>query len=255
MGVMKKKKGVRKKKISKKKFDDKRLLAIVIATFIVFAFALNFVHVGEMGVTGYATEGFISNMFADWSTGNMDVNIAKYLLWIMVTLLIFSVLNYAKFPGNTGLQWLLAIPIGFLSVAYITPAEIFTTLTAYSALGLTLAVIMPFVILLFFSSMLLSNEKISKMSVGKIMFEVMLWLFFVGFLIYKLIAGYGEGIKMSSGMMIVMFIVMGLSGMILVFNKNFRKWVRGLGLELRSAKAEVQREERKQEKEAGREAE
>ncbi len=180
----------------------------------------------------------------------MDINIAKYLFWIILTVLIFSSLNFAKFPDSTFLQGLLAIPIGFLFTAYITPSELFTVLTAYSAAGLTLSVIIPFIVLLFFSSMLLSNEKISSMTVGKVIVEVSLWLLFVGFMIYKLIAGYPE-VSLSSGVAIVMFAVLGLSLLVLVFNKAFRGWVRGIGIELKRAKAEVESEARKLERDAG----
>jgi len=72
------------------------------------------------------------------------------------------------------------------------------------------------------------------------MMEVMIWLFFVGFLIYKLIVGY-SGHELSGGMQIVMFAVLGISGLILVFNKGFRKWVRGLGIEIMKAKGEMKK--------------
>lgn len=43
-------------------------------------------------------------------------------------------------------------------------------------------------------------------------------------------------------MQAAMFIVLGLSGLILIFNKNFRKWVRGLGIEIMKSKSEMKRE-------------
>ena len=187
--------------------------------------------------------GIIGDLFATWGEGNLDVNIAKYLFWIIIMLFIFSSLNFAKMPENGFLQFLLAIIISFLATAYITPEEVFTVLTTYTALGLTLSVIVPFIILIFFSAMLLSNEKISQMTVAKVMMEVMLWLFFVAFLLYKLIVGY-SGHELSTGMRIVMFGVLILSGGILVINKHFRKWVRELGTELKRAKYEVEKESR-----------
>ena len=41
----------------------------------------------------------------------------------------------------------------------------------------------------------------------------------------------------------------------MIFNKRFREWVRNLGWEVRSVKAKGEREARREEKEAGREAE
>jgi len=232
-----------RERAKKKNSYDKKYLAIGIIVVFVFAFLLNFVNVSQPSeqipntITGHS---IIGDLFANWSGGNLDVNIAKYLFWIILTLFIFSALHFAKFPDNSFIQFLLGITIAFLSTAYITPEEVFTILTTYTALGLTLSVIVPFLILIFFSAMLLSNEKISHMTIAKIMMEVMLWPFFIGFLIYKLITGY-SGHELSTGMQIVMFAVLGISGLILLFNKNFRKWVRSLGIEIMKAKSEMKR--------------
>jgi len=204
-------------------------------------------------VTGHATS-FISDLFTQWSAGDLDINIAKYLFLIMLTALIFASLSFAKFPNSTFLQAILALPIGFLATAYITPSELFTILTSYSALGLTLGVIIPFVIMLFFSAMLLSNENIRGMTVAKMILQVALWVLFCGFLVYKLIAGY-PGVSLSSGASIIIFIVLGLSLAILFLNKYFRKWIRTLGLEIRHAKAEVEAGARDLERNAGAAAE
>lgn len=230
-------------RVKKKDSHEKQILAISIIAFFVFAFALNFVNVSQSSaqspniITGYSILG---NLFTNWSGGNLDVSIAKYLFWIILTLFIFSVLNFAKFPTYGVLQFLIAIAVSFLSTAYLTPAEIFTILTTYSALGLTLSVIVPFLIIIFFSAMLLSNEKLSQMTIAKVMMEVMIWLFFVGFLIYKLITGYA-GHELSGGMRIVIFGVLVISGLILMFNKSFRKWVRDLGIEIMKAKGDMKR--------------
>lgn len=233
----------KRERVKKKNSYDKKYLAIGIIAVFVFAFLLNFVNVSQPSeqipntITGHSIMG---DLFANWSGGNLDVNIAKYLFWIILTLFVFSALHFAKFPDNSFIQFLLGIIISFLATAYITPEEVFTILTTYTALGLTLSVIVPFLIMIFFSAMLLSNEKISHMTIAKIMMEVMLWLFFICFLIYKLITGY-SGHELSTGMQIVMFAVLGISGLILVFNKGFRNWVRGLGIEIMKAKSEMKR--------------
>lgn len=233
----------KRERVKKKDSHNKQLLAIGIIAFFVFAFALNFVNVSQPSeqipntITGHSIVG---DLFANWGKGNLDINIAKYLFWIILTLFVFSALHFAKFPDNNFIQFLLGITISFLATAYITPKEVFTILTTYTALGLTLSVIVPFLIIIFFSAMLLSNEKISHMTIAKIMMEVMLWLFFIGFLIYKLITGYSEQ-ELSTGMQIVMFAVLGISGLILGFNKKFRKWVMGLGIEIMKAKSEMKR--------------
>jgi hypothetical protein len=228
-----------------------KLTAILIGVFILFGILLGLSPNNPTNppVTGHATN-FISDLFANWSEGSLDINIAKYLFWIILSTLIFGALNFAKFPDSGFLQGLLAIPIAFLFTAYITPSELFTVLTAYTAAGLAMSVIIPFMVLTFFSSMLLSNEKIRSMTVSKIILEVSLWALFCGFLIYKLISGY-PGVSLSSGAALIMFIVLGLSLLILFFNRHFRNWVRRIGLEIRRARAEVEHAARDLERDAG----
>ena len=203
---------------------------------IVALLALNLVNLGQGFVmTGHAAEtgtSYIADLFASWTAGDLDVNIAKYLFFGMLTLLIFSALNAAQFPKHTALQWLIAIPIAFLSTAYIAPKEVMSILTAYTALGVTLSVIVPFVIMIFFSAMLLSH---GKTTIGKVMLQVFLWLLFGVVLLYKLIAGWASG-EVSVGMNITflaMFTIFIIVFGIFVFNKKFRTWVMKLGIEIR----------------------
>lgn len=238
---MKKKKGVGRN-ISKNKnlFNDKRLLAVVIATFLVFAFALSFVHVGEVSVTGYAerdnivpdpalagvgdkVSSFISNMFADWSSGNMDINISKYLFWIMLSILIYSILTSASFPEKPFLRWLLAIPISFLSIAFITPDDLFGIMTSYTALGLTLTIVLPFMVMFYFNTMLLTDN---KLTVGKILFQRFLWILFSAFLIYRMIILFStEGMKLSGAVVAITIGAFAISALITLFNSKYMKLV------------------------------
>ena len=192
-----------------------------------------------------AGTSFISDLFTQWSAGQLDVNIAKYLFWLMLTGLIWGALSFAKFPPSGVFQALIAIPVSFLATAYITPTEVFTILTSYTALGITLTFILPFIILLFVSAMLLSNDKIRQMSVPKIMMEVFLWLFYFVVLIYKMIAGLIGG-QLQLGLtlpIMIMLVVFLLSLLIVVFNSKFRTWVWRIGNDIRRAQAESARVE------------
>ncbi|MBW6442771.1 hypothetical protein K0A97_03275 [Patescibacteria group bacterium] len=248
--------------MQKEKGQNKKWFLVAgIFIFLILAFALNFVNVSEptqkipTTITG---QSIIGDMFTDWSSGSLDVTIAKYLFWIIVAMLVTAALSFARFPPNGFIQFILGIIVSFLATAYITPDEVFVVLTSYTALGLTLVSILPFVIIIFFSAMLLSNENINDLSIGRIMMQIMLWLFFIGFLIYKLVAGYTGGEEMSLGARIVLFAVLGLSGLILVFNRRFRTWIRRFGLEIRSAEQQRirhdQREAARQQAEAAAQA-
>lgn len=199
---------------------------------------------GTSSTLGAGTS-FISDLFTQWSAGQLDVNIAKYLFWLMLTGLIWGALSFAKFPPNGFFQALIAIPVGFLATAYITPTEVFTILTSYTALGITLTFILPFIILLFVSAMLLSNEKIRQMSIPKIMMEVFLWIFYMVVLGYKLIAGLVSG-ELQLGLTLPIMIMMAvflISLLIVVFNSKFRNWMWKIGNDIRRAQAEAARVE------------
>jgi len=244
---MKKRKGEKKNN----SFSDKKFIAIVIVAFFVFAIALNFVSISDTAsITGHPIKGdFVSNLFTNWDTGSVDVNIAKYLMFFIVILFIFSILNITGIPPYAGIQWLLSILVSFLAVAYITPAEVFSVLTTYTALGLALTSFLPFLIMVLASASILSPIKksgnkvkvvTSKITVGKIFFVILLWIMFTGFLIYKLIVGYGQGQDLSTGMGIVFFAVLGISVFIVIFNKAFRKMVMRIGKEIKETEKEFE---------------
>ena len=264
----KKKTTTSKKKISKKKtfFTDKKLLAISISLFLIFAIALTFINTPKnASVTGYdigdnlegnpldesdeiiktdsEATSFVKDMFS--KTGSLDMKIAKYLFFFMLIILIFSVLKFAKFPDNGFLQFLIALPVAFLASAYLAPEEIFTILQSYETLGIVLSFILPFIILLFFSAMLVSNEKIKHMSMPKIMLEVFLWFFFAVVLGYKIITGIVKG-ELPLGLnlpIIIMGSVFMLSFFILVFNRKFRNWMWKITIDMRKAKHTAMRVE------------
>jgi len=260
---MKKSRGAKRKVThSKRQKKSLRYLRFLPIVFILAIFAVlvlvSITHLttgnvisGQVDITpsGSSTLGagtsFISDLFTQWQGGQLDVNIAKYLFWLMLTGLIWGALSFAKFPPQGAFQALIAIPMGFLVTAYITPTEVFTILTSYTALGITLSFLLPFMILLFVSAMLTSNEKVRQMSIPKVMLEVFLWIFYIIILGYKLISGLISG-QIQLGLtlpIIIMVGVFGISCLILVFNSKFRTWMWHIGLDIRKAQAEAARVE------------
>jgi hypothetical protein len=191
---------------------------------------------------------FISNLFTQWTGGNLDRNIAKYLFLLILTGLIWGALSAAKFPKHTALQALLAIPVAFLATAYITPEEVFTILQSYTALGITLSFIVPFIIMLLISAMLISDEKTSNITPVKIILECFLWLFFIVILGYKMISGIVSkqldfGLNLT---ILIMLAVLIISTFILLVNKRFVAWAWKINLRIRRARATAEREEAKE---------
>ena len=228
------------------------------ALFLVFAFALSFVNVADSQapITGkQVNDGFVSNLFSNWETGNVDVNVTKYLLFFILILFIFSVLNITGIPPYVAVQWLVSIMVSFLAIAFITPSEVFTILTAYTAFGITFSMAVPFIVMLLASSAILSPIRkkghrivgsVNRITVGKVVMVATLWYLLTGFLIYKLISGYGNSVQLSTGMTIVMFTFAGFSVLIAIFNKQFRRWFFKIGLEIKKSEMEMARELRKE---------
>ncbi len=251
---MKKTRGRKGKNTSKKRkkssFKGQLAVITVVATFLVFAFLLSFVG----NPTGHAVSGqsetsggtsFISDWFANWEQGKLDTNIAKYLLFFMLAGLIWGALDFAKFPEKPAFQALLALPVAFLATAYITPQEVFTILQSYTTMGIVLTFLVPFIIMVFVSTMLLSNEKIKRMSLPKTLLEFFLWIFFGVILFYKMISGFVTG-QIDFGLNLSMIITLGVFTIVLLiifFHGAWRKMVWRLGNEMRRAKSEAERTE------------
>ena len=76
-------------RVKKKNSHEKQILVVSIIAFFVFAFALNFVNVSQFSeqgpniITGHSIVG---NFFTNWNGGNLNISIAKYLFWIILTL-------------------------------------------------------------------------------------------------------------------------------------------------------------------------
>ena len=233
---MKKSRG--RKSTKNRFFNDKKTLAITIVAFLVFAFALNFVNIG---ITGEATavDSVIGDLFTNWESGQLDANIAKYIFFFLISAVITGILYYTLI-SNMGFALIISLPIGFLSTAYLAPEEIFAVLTTYSALGLTISAVIPFVIVVLASAFLVSGEKMKQLTVARTLVQIIIWITFVLFLGYKLIVGYAT-LERATGVIIILWAIFGISCGILLFNKAFRKYLRTLGEEMREARAKARK--------------
>jgi hypothetical protein len=156
----------------------------------------------------------VKNMFSDWGQGNLSINIAKYLFLALLTLVIFGLVGFV--PGlsklNVALKLISALIIAFLATAYLTPSNVYTVLASYGALGIVLGAVIPFVILLFFSSQLGKEGGAGGMLLSKI-----IWAAFILFLVWKIvdgmfnISGVGATIGAVEGWVYVAFIVLSLA--------------------------------------------
>lgn len=129
----------------------------------------------------------VGDMFSSWAGGQLSINIAKYAFWLLLSLIIYVVLDFIplfKADKQTFIKYLIAFIVGFLATAYLTPDDIYTILISYGALGVVLGAAIPCMILLFFSIRI--REKGGP---GGAIFSRVLWIAFIIFLIWKAISG------------------------------------------------------------------
>jgi ABC-type multidrug transport system fused ATPase/permease subunit len=190
--------------------NKNKILAIGIAS----VFALIFVS----GLVSAANP--IADWFTSWEEGEQfSANIAKYLLWALVAMLVYGVSD--KFPGLEGkeyVKWPFAIIVGFLSMAYITPAEVIAMMGAYSGLGFALSIAVPLLILVFFTADLATKEGSPKTKVMYELVSLAMWLAFTFFLLTRAM-GAPDGSKTLSWVLfgiacIMTFSVKPIMGMI-----------------------------------------
>lgn len=161
----------------------------------------------------------IKDLFANWNKGELSVNIAKYVFWGILGLLIYSILSIISFlKDNESVKIILAVLISFLSIAYLTPSDIYTMLVAYGALGIVMGAVIPYMILLFFSI-----EMSKQGGVGGKILSKFIWFAFILFLIYKLINGMyfqTPGISYWEGWTYLGFIIF-----VILYMLIFEKWL------------------------------
>ncbi|MDO8459619.1 MAG: hypothetical protein Q7S74_00780 [Nanoarchaeota archaeon] len=159
----------------------------VMSTFV-FALVLSLVMIQVVSAAdASAIFDPVKSMFSDWQQGNLSVNIAKYLIFVLLAIFIYGVFDFfpgLKKPGRGPVKAIAAAIVGFLATAYLTPSDVYTTLASYSALGFALSAAIPFAILLFFSIQIAKDG-----GIGGRIFSKLLWVAFVIFLIWKLLDG------------------------------------------------------------------
>lgn len=129
--------------------------------------------------------GNFGSVFTQWSTGEgVRANVAKIFLLVMIWLIVFLIMNSVFGTYSPVIMNLLSFIVAFLATAYITPAEFFGILQSYSALGLTIASLVPFAILLTLTYRAASAD---RGQVQLILLQLLAWVFFVVYLFYKVV--------------------------------------------------------------------
>jgi hypothetical protein len=274
-----------KKKGKKSSLDieSKRHVFALVGLFLFLGFMLSFVNIPQdVSITGDATREScdaakaacvdsanvcnanyddciktvpVSNVFIGFFdsmtkilVGGADTLSEAFLKWTffgIFTILLFSIFSSASWPQSKSLRWILAIPISFIAISLISNTDLLTSIQGYGALGLTFIIMLPLAVMFFFSSMLLQD----KVTIGKILFQLIGWYYYVLFTIYVLyqylagqVAGeigwfweatFWSNLSDAAGFPVIIIFLSGLVGVVVIMsNRWFRRWIRQLGREL-----------------------
>ncbi|MCF7800328.1 hypothetical protein K9M16_05005 [Candidatus Babeliales bacterium] len=122
-----------------------------------------------------AESEFINNIpvIGDWAKGNLNDGTVNLLVLLLLVVLIYSIFGYVNFPENSGIQFLIAIILGFLSTYALSAAEVSTFLLSYSALSTAIILFFPILIIGFFSYVAVMKDNFFAVFSQKI-----LWLIY-----------------------------------------------------------------------------
>jgi hypothetical protein len=234
----------------------------IVGAFIFFAFLLmlgftsqvNFItgNAIETVTTSERTEVTYSNSdsilkadpFNFWGEDGVETGIVRYLMFVLVFMVVFwTVAGFfndgedGKTPAIANLGYLVFSGIvGYLSVNFILTAEIYSVMSAYSALGLTFTLIMPFIIVFVFTSKLVSTRYISPQ---KIIVQRVIWATYTLFVLYYLLTSEGS----SEALNWIIIGILIISILVTIFNKKFVKYVRKLHDDVKKANANARMKE------------
>jgi hypothetical protein len=140
--------------------------------------------------------------------------------------------------GKGFFKLLFAGAISYLAVNFIVIADIYSIMTTYSALGVTFTLIIPFIIVLLFTTKLVSS---GLLTVGKVFTERVVWATYSIFVVYYLVTSE----KSSTLMNWIILGIMIVSISIAIFNSRFIKFVRRVASKVREANQKTKMTEAK----------
>lgn len=180
--------------MAKKKQNSNALVWIgILLAFVVLGFISN-AQFSENQVTGYTVfEDFAGKFFPSAWEGTapgVDAGVysssVKYMFLITVFLLLWGIFKVVNFPPGAVIRFLLSAILAYISVSFIAADELMVILQSYTALGITLTTVLPFIAIIFFSVALLGGGKAGQITVAKVLAQLLLWLAYAVILIYKL---------------------------------------------------------------------
>jgi hypothetical protein len=168
----------------------------------------------------------MGDSFSNWMKGTTDVGFAKILVFFLITLIVFLIVENILGDKYRWVNVSIAVIIGILSTAFIVPQEIQTLMLSYSALGLTITTLIPLALLLG----LTYQAAKGKGNIGLILMQKWAWYIYTLFLAYKLArAASDTTVYYSGGIGIILVAVLLISAWMAIFNNSvFRLFTKNI---------------------------
>jgi hypothetical protein len=242
-----KKKGVKKKSKKNLSFDANKKLIIGLFAFFAFSFLIAFINFNG-GITGKT----VFDIFTIGESGADTPLLVKYIFFLSLTGIIFWGIS-SIVQGNDFLKFLFSGGISYVSIAFILPSEIMSIVSAYSALGVTFMVFLPFVVVLLVTSKLVTSNAIT---VQKVLVQRIIWGAYAVLTAYYLLTTGGilnsifgigfsqQAVQGSAPLSWIILAILVVSGFFFIFNDFYVKRVRVLMRKVKRANAQAERDSR-----------
>lgn len=216
---------------------NKRVFGIFLGVILLLTIVISsdFVSAKTLEEGSNQVKSFVVDLF------NLDTQVkgggvfTQFLIFIIVSLFVFSLLDITGFFKNKGILFVVSFVVGLLSTYYMNQTQLFAIQDFYTAFGGTLATLVPFLILSAFTYRAIADGNVQLM-----VMQHVAWGLFALFLLYSLILNWDEGVRLLS---IVFFIIaLGLT----IFNSlalDFfgERIIRAKGVKSAKSMADIER--------------
>src|SRR3989344_4963596 len=156
---------------------------------------------------------------ASWTKENAGVNVAKIFFFLIVSIAIYLIIG-SFFPKGKFLMFFLSLLIGFLATAYIAPNEIYSLLSSYTALGLTITTLIPIAILF---GLTYRAATAAEGQPQLAMFQWFAWILFAIYSLYRFI--YDWAVGKEGGQIMNVILLVTAAGALVMSLPKFNQWI------------------------------
>jgi len=166
--------------------------------------------------------GTFSSFFdsTSWENGGYTANVAKIFFFFIIAIVVYLVIGGIFGDKSQWLMFILSLLISFLATAYLTPAEVYSVLNSYSALGLTITTLIPLAVIMGLSYRAATAE---SGQTQLIMLQAFAWILFAVYSIYRFTYDFfyaKEGSGAVNGIILATAVIACLAAL---FNKQMIK--------------------------------